>query len=317
MVDVSTTFRPEPASMLSPAERLRLLMERLEDDPLLFQQDSLSERLLAMDEIDALVGGCAFAEIEARALALQNRLESANAELYRSLRSEIRCGRKQTIRRWLDELDPERQNILPRPGLGFDARDDFMASIFQHSDPGNVSSPGSREMIAYQPTPVRHVLHLLKSVTLSANDLFVDLGSGMGHVPLMMAMLGGVRSLGIEIEPAYVTNAERCARTLQLEDASFVAADARDADFSEGTIFYLYSPFTGSILDQVLDSLRKQSLLRPIKVCSLGPCTCHLAKEGWLKVSGPLNPNSITLFESRCGCQQPESDVARLDSPTS
>ena len=82
--------------MLSPAERLRLLMERLEDDPLLFQQDSLSERLLAMDEIDALVGGCAFAEIEARALALQNRLESANAELYRSLRSEIRRSEEHT-----------------------------------------------------------------------------------------------------------------------------------------------------------------------------------------------------------------------------
>jgi hypothetical protein len=291
-------FRPEPASKPSPAERLSLLIEKLEDDPLLFQQDSLSERLRAMDEMDALVGGCAFAEIEARALALQRRLESANAELYQHLRSEILCGRKQTIRRWLDELNPERQNILPRPGLGFDARDEFMASIFQHSDPGDVSSPGSREMIAYQPTPVRHVLRLLETVTLSADDLFVDLGSGMGHVPLMMSMLGGVRSLGIEIEPAYVANAERCASALQLRDAAFVAADARDADFSKGTIFYLYSPFTGSILDQVLGSLRKQSLQRSIRVCSLGPCTCDLAKERWLKVSGTLDPNSITLFES-------------------
>lgn len=299
MVDVSTILRPEPASKLSPAERLGFLMERLEDDPLLFQQDSLSERLLAMDEIDALIGGCAFAEIEARALALQGRLESANAELYQHLRSEILCGRKQTIRRWLDELNPERQNILPRPGLGFDARDEFMASIFQHSDPGDVSSPGSQEMIPYQPTPVRHVLRLLESVTLSADDLFVDLGSGMGHVPLMMSMLGGVKSLGVEIEPAYVANAERCVRALQLGDASFVAADARDADFSKGTIFYLYSPFTGSILEQVLDSLRRQSLQRPIKVCSLGPCTCDLAKERWLKISGPLDPNSVTLFESR------------------
>ena len=306
MVDVSTIFNPEPITVASPAERLRLLIEKLQRDPLLFQQSSLRERLLAMDELDALVGGCgstlsgtaAFAEIEGRALALQNRLESANAELYQSIRSEIVRGHTQTILRWLDDLNPEEKSNPPRPGLGFDVRDDFIASIFQHNDPGDVSSLGSREMIAYQPTPVRHVLHLLKTVTLSAEDLFVDLGSGLGHVPLMMSMLGGVRSLGIEIEPAYVVNAERCARALQLRDASFVAADARDADISRGTIFYLYSPFTGSILNQVLSLLREQSLMRPIKVCSLGPCTCNLARERWLKVSGPLDPNRITLFES-------------------
>lgn len=306
MVDVTTIFNPEIHSEVTPSERLRFVIEKLEEDSLLFQQDSLRERLLAMDELDAVAGGCAstisgalaFAEIEVRALALQSRLESANAELYQYLRTEILCGQMQPILRWLDDLNPEAQNALPYPGLGFDARDDFMASLFQHSDPGDVSSLGSREMIAYQPTPVRHVLRLLKTVTLSADDLFVDLGSGMGHVPLMMSMLGGVRSLGIEIEPAYVANAERCSSALQLRDASFVTADVRDADFSKGTIFYLYSPFTGSILKQVLGCLREQSLTRQIKVCSLGPCTCTLAKEGWLKVSGPLDPNSITLFES-------------------
>lgn len=307
MVDVTTIFNPERYREAAPSERLRLLIERLEGDCVLFQQDSLRERLLAMDELDALAGGCAstisgalaFAEIEVRALALQSRLESANAELYQYLRTEILRGQMQPILRWLDDLNPEAQNALPHPGLGFDARDDFMASLFQHSDPGDVSSLGSREMIAYQPTPVRHVLRLLKTVTLSADDVFVDLGSGMGHVPLMMSMLGGIRSHGIEIEPAYVANAQRCSRALQLRDASFIASDVRDADFSKGTIFYLYSPFTGSILKQVLGRLREQSLTRPIKVCSLGPCTCTLAKEGWLKVSGPLDPNSITLFESQ------------------
>jgi Histone methylation protein DOT1 len=307
MVDVSTILNPEGSSEVSPPERLRFLLQRLEGNSLLFQQNSLSERLLAMDEIDALAGGtastmseaAAFAEIERRALTLQHRLESANAELYQFIRTEILRGQMQPIFRWLDDLNPEVGNALPYPGLGFDARDDFMASLFQQSDPGDVSSLGSREMIAYQPTPVRHVLHLLKTVTLSDDDLFVDLGSGMGHVPLMMSMLAGVRSLGIEIEPAYVANAERCARTLQLENASFVAADARDADFSVGTIFYLYSPFTGSILKQVLGRLREQSLTRPIKVCSLGPCTCDLAKERWLKTSGPLDPNRITVFESQ------------------
>jgi hypothetical protein len=298
---------PEAPGKISPQERLELLLQGLEGDPLLFQQRSMRKRLLAMDELDAVLGGfvspmsgAAFSsEIESRALALQSRLELANAELYRFLRSGIVRGEKKRILGWLEALAPDGETNGLRSGLGFDIRDDFIASILQLGDPGDVSSRGSREMVAYQPTPVRHVLRLVKTLGLSAEDLFVDLGSGLGHVPLLASMLAGVQSLGIEIEPAYVAKAEECARTLRLEKATFVAADARDADFSKGTIFYLYSPFTGSILDQVLVSLRKQGQERSMKLCSLGPCTCILAQERWLKVRGPLDLNRITLFEPR------------------
>ena len=41
---------------------------------------------------------------------------------------------------------------------------------------------------------------------------------------------------------------------LKLERVTFIQQDARAADFSGGTVFYLYTPFTGSILRSVLDN---------------------------------------------------------------
>src|SRR5436190_1323902 len=98
------------------------------------------------------------------------------------------------------------------------------------------SGPGSRLPIQY------------------STNLF-DLGSGLGHVALLAFMLTGVRSFGIEVEAAYVASAQACAHSLQLYHVRFIHEDARAADLSIGTVFYLYSPFSGSILADVLHRL--------------------------------------------------------------
>jgi hypothetical protein len=42
-------------------------------------------------------------------------------------------------------------------------------------------------MVPYQPTPVRHILHLIAAAMVAEDDVFVDLGSGLGHVPLLVS----------------------------------------------------------------------------------------------------------------------------------
>jgi hypothetical protein len=154
-------------------------------------------------------------------------------------------------------------------------------------------------MVPYQPTPVRHILHLISASALSEDDLFVDLGSGLGHVPLLVSILTGIPSLGIEVQPAYVASARECAQSLRLGRIRFFPQDAQAADLSSGTVFYLYSPFTGSILTDVLKTLRTESTRRPIKICSLGPCTSTVANQTWLKTSASPDSQRITVFESR------------------
>jgi hypothetical protein len=117
-------------------------------------------------------------------------------------------------------------------------------------------------------------------------------------VPLLVSMMTGAQSLGVEVQAAHVASARKCAQSLRLSRVQFIAQDARDADLSRGTMFYLYSPFKGSILADVLSALRRESMRRSIKICSLGPCTHRVSNETWLKASALSDTGCITVFDS-------------------
>jgi hypothetical protein len=280
----------------------------LEADSSLFLPGQLRERLIALDDLDAGFGGwnsegstrCTYSRLHQRAKALRIRLEAANSELYQSVRSDIvRGGQPRALLQWLEDSATDNEPGSPLPGLGFDYRDELVSGVFQLPEPSAPNLQPSLEMVPYQPTPVRHVLHLIAAAAVAEDDVFVDLGSGLGHVPLLVSMLTGAQSLGVEVQAAYVASARKCAQSLRLSRLQFIAQDARDADLSRGTTFYLYSPFKGSILADVLSALRRESMHRPIKICSLGPCTHRLSHETWLKASALSDTGRIAVFDSR------------------
>jgi len=281
----------------------------LEADSSLFQPERLHDRLAALDDLDARFEGSDSEELTTspiydRVKALRTRLEAANAEIYQSIRSEIVSSSQprallQWLLPWLQGPACQKEFESPLPVFGFDTRDELVSGILQLREPNESNLRRSPEMVPYQPTPVRHVLHLIAANVLSEDDIFVDLGSGLGHVPLLVSMLTGVRSLGIEVQPDHVASAQECARSLNLNRVRFISEDARRADLSRGTVFYLYSPFKGSILNDVLSTLRRESTRRPIKICSLGPCTRTVANETWLKASALPDARRITVFEPR------------------
>jgi hypothetical protein len=287
---------------------LHALLFGLEADSSLFLLDKLRERLTALDNLDAGFGGFdsegstkyVDSLMHKRAKALRIRLEDANAELYRSVRSAIvRGDRPRVLLQWLRDSAGHREPERSLPGLGFDYRDELVSGVLQFREPNEPGPLGSLEMVPYQPTPVRHILDLIADTELGEDDVFVDLGSGLGHVPLLVSMLTGAQSVGIEVQAAYVASARECARSLQLSGVQFVAQDAREADLSCGTVFYLYSPFSGSILIDVLDTLQMEAARRSIKICSLGPCTRTVAKETWLKARGLFDTGHMAVFDSR------------------
>lgn len=286
---------------------LRRLLIDLENDPSLSRDDELAGRLTALDQLDAIMGDLdleGFAaggdlQIVADARALRSKFEAANERLYDSARYEIAFhSNPRAFHRWLLESTGDADVPNPRPGLGFDSRDEIVGGILQLRAPKDIDLPQSTEMVAYQPTPARHILELIAAVELSDEDLLVDLGSGLGHVPLLVSILTGKRTLGVELQPALVASALEAAENLNLSRVRFVAEDAREADLSDGTIFYLFSPFTGSILRDVLHRLHTQSAARPIRICSLGPCTRILQSLAWLKASTYVDTERITVFET-------------------
>jgi hypothetical protein len=268
--------------------------------------EHLQERLEVLDALDA-----AFGDFESgpfnnetherfynKVKAIRTRLEAMNAELYQSIRSEIvRGARPRTLLRWI-QGPATQEKRTPAPGLAYDYRDEVLSGILQLREPSEATLCPAREMFFYQPTPVRHILRLIVASALCEADVFVDIGSGLGHVPLLVSMVVGAQSLGIEVEPAYVASAQECAHRLHQSRVRFLLSDARTADLSSGTVFYLYSPFVGSILRNVLGRLQTESTQRPIRICTLGPCTATVARESWLTATSLPGPDHITVFQS-------------------
>ena len=155
------------------------------------------------------------------------------------------------------------------------------------------------EMVPYQPTPARHIFDLIDRAALTDRDVLVDLGSGLGRVPLLVAICSGAHSVGFELQEAYVDVARRSARELGLTNVTFVRQDARAADLSAGTLFYLYTPFTGAVLRAVLASLRREATQREIRIGTYGPCTAVVAEEEWLESAEEPQTNRVAVFDSR------------------
>ncbi len=217
-------------------------------------------------------------------------------QLYASIRSEIRRGDRDALRPWLPVTE---EDFGLRHPEAYDHLDTIVAGVLQVGEPGPTNVERTADMVFYQPTPVRQVLDLLDRITVTPDDVFVDIGSGLGHVSMLVSLCTGVRSIGVEIEPAYVAAARRAAEALELREVEFIEADARAASLERGTIYFMYTPFTGAMLRDVLDRLREQAQGREINVCAFGPFVATVAEEPWLDVVGESRPGRVTIFRSR------------------
>jgi hypothetical protein len=212
-------------------------------------------------------------------------------------RQEIKqgIGSHQLIQ-WISDNDNDEDQ---KSGEGYDYLDILINSILQLTPPKGKIAELPAGMVHYQPTPARHIFDLISHITLGKQDVLVDLGSGMGHIPLLVAICTEANSIGIEVEKAYVDCAWQCAQDLCLTNVTFIHQDARMADLSQGTLFYLYTPFTSTILLDVLNLLRYEARRREIRICTFGPCTMTVARESWLEPERPIQSDRIVLFHCR------------------
>ena len=219
----------------------------------------------------------------------------SDAALLRKLRAEIRAGtlRGARFRECLEAFAGTSGRAR-----GYDERDAFLSEVLlgdQVPDPLRALEP---EMVAYQPTPVRVVLALVDHARIHREDTFVDVGSGLGQVPMLVHLLTGAAAVGIELEPAYWEYAQRRAADLDLRGVAFRNEDARAADYRDGTVFFLYTPVKGEMLKVVLERIRVQTLGREIRLLTYGPCTEVAASLPWLTSTGApaSGPESVGAF---------------------
>lgn len=166
---------------------------------------------------------------------------------------------------WLASLPPdERDRALDeRLGIG---------------PPAPCDAPPGEHLVGYHASGVAPVVRALLEIPVISDDVLVDLGSGLGKVVLLASLLTGATARGIELQEPLVHRARDAARRLGVA-ASFTVGDAREAPVGDGTVFYLYAPFTGPVLAAVLERLQAVARERAIVVCALG---IELPRVAWL-----------------------------------
>ena len=113
--------------------------------------------------------------------------------------------------------------------------------------------------VIFVPTPNEVVDRMLEMAKVSAKDIVYDLGCGDGRIVITAAQKYGARSVGIDIDPTRIKEANANAKAAKVTDkVRFIEADLFEADIGEATVVTLY------LLTRLNEKL-KPKLLKELK----------------------------------------------------
>lgn len=151
-----------------------------------------------------------------------------------------------------------------------------------------------RGAVPYLPCGVDEIVAMVHELPVRPDDELVDLGSGLGRVAMLVHLLSGARTRGIEIQAPLVDRARARCAALGLAAVSFVHGDAADAEL-DGSIFFLYAPFGGDTLARVVHRLDGVARRRPIAIAAVG---LELPDAPW-RIARSTSSAALTLYGPR------------------
>lgn len=120
----------------------------------------------------------------------------------------------------------------------------------------------------YEPAGWRTLQRVLPKRFVSSEDVFVDLGSGMGRTVLRAAEYPFKRVVGVELSPRLhaiaVENVERCRGRRRCGEVELLCGDVLDFEFpDDATVVFLYNPFRGEIFEQSMAAVFRSVARNP------------------------------------------------------
>jgi hypothetical protein len=287
-------------------------IETIEKDEKLCREENFNARSQAIDDIEFHIIDRINALTEtADALDQLNflkqyaekikcRLEDIDTNMFHQLRTKISqegCSGKLLMDIIDEHFDYNWNEFIQQDKIGYDNLDIFLNGLLTYQNLPVETNEKEQEMVFYQKTPARIIFELIRKAEFKPHDIFFDLGSGLGQVVILVNLLTSVISKGVEFEPAFCNYAKACAADLTLNNVDFINTDARYADYSSGTIFFMYTPFEGKMLQDTLENLCAEAKNRKIKVFTYGPCTREVAKQDWLINKSEIKNSSAEFGE--------------------
>lgn len=314
-----------PLKLASIILEIRADIEAIKNDTALFEEMNFIDRAEALDSLEfdvierieslRLTYGWpeALGVLKQRAEMVRGQLNGIDEGVFQKLREYVASGHYTSaeLRQRIIGYAGGGSSLSCASGEGYDSLDTLVGGFLLTEVALEEIRQQEPEMVFYQPTPARIVLEMAEKADLQQDDVFYDIGSGLGQVSILMHLLSGVRAKGVEIEPTYCDYARRCASGLNLSQVEFINVDAREADYSDGTIFFLYTPFEGRMLEQVLERLKYESRKRRIRLYTYGPCTLQVARHRWLERvdQNGNHADRLAIFRT------PEQELEAAQSP--
>lgn len=305
-------FRPIAVSRVDPAvlREMAAVLESIRRDARLRRWTGFAERLDAIDRIEVHVLnridnlwdeiGTRPDELQLlheRAQALCADLDSRNRAVLDGLESVIVAGRGRG-----DDLLQAFERLgcwhpdATSDDRGYDALDSLVHCLLEVAPVPDAMLAREPDMVALQPTPARIVLELARRAEITEADTFYDVGSGLGQVAILMHLLTGATVCGVEIESDYIAYAERCAAALRLQRVTWSQGDARSVSYAAANVLFMYTPFRGQMLADVLAKVEADTRGREIRLATYGPCTQAVSEQSWLKPVRAFVKDGLAIF---------------------
>jgi SAM-dependent methyltransferase len=126
----------------------------------------------------------------------------------------------------------------------------------------------------------------LAALNLRSDDVFVDIGSGKGRVLCCAARSSVTKVLGVDLSDELCEDARRNARRAHGLRAPIEVHTglADEFDYSECTVYFLFSPFGAETMLKVLAKIREDRAGRPVRIAYANPAYPEaFAAQTWLE----------------------------------
>jgi SAM-dependent methyltransferase len=124
----------------------------------------------------------------------------------------------------------------------------------------------------YQPTSVLALRKLFDELNVPNNSILLDIGCGKGRVLMIASEFGFKEVRGVDFSPELCKIATYNCQKFKEKTQNTVEFRIYESDIidyqikSDENVFYLFNPFEGKILDQVLDNIQLSLSKYPRKV---------------------------------------------------
>lgn len=93
--------------------------------------------------------------------------------------------------------------------------------------------------LTYGETTYFSIRKSFEFVNLTKDDVFYDLGCGIGKTVFLANVVFGATSTGVDIIPAFITNGNQVSDEFKLNKIKFIEKSLFDINFKDGTVFYI------------------------------------------------------------------------------